>query len=102
MICKSHIALYKERHLPIDPEFGVEVKWDTFVLDGYPWVHLPNRSPVPGIGRFFGLFNPGVWRLIRKVDSMLSFCPAILLYCLDRNCSSKMVWYPHLVRDRFA
>jgi glycosyltransferase involved in cell wall biosynthesis len=50
----------------IDPEFGVEVAWDTSVLDGYPWVHLPNRSPVPGLGRFFGLFNPGVWRLIRK------------------------------------
>jgi glycosyltransferase involved in cell wall biosynthesis len=50
----------------IDPEFGVEVTWDTSVLDGYPWVHLPNRSPVPGLGRFFGLFNPGVWTLIRK------------------------------------
>jgi glycosyltransferase involved in cell wall biosynthesis len=50
----------------IDPEFGVEVAWDTSVLDGYPWVHLPNRSPVPGLGRFFGLFNPGVWGLIRR------------------------------------
>ena len=50
----------------IDPEFGVEVAWDTSVLDGYPWVHLPNRSPVPGLGRFFGLFNPGVWKLIRE------------------------------------
>jgi glycosyltransferase involved in cell wall biosynthesis len=48
----------------LDPEFGVEVAWDTSVLDGYPWVHLPNRSPVPGLGRFFGLFNPGVWKLI--------------------------------------
>jgi glycosyltransferase involved in cell wall biosynthesis len=50
----------------IDPEFGVEVAWDTSVLEGYPWVHLPNCSPVPGLGRFFGLFNPGVWSLIRK------------------------------------
>lgn len=50
----------------IDPEFGVEVAWDNSVLDGYPWVHLPNRSPVPGLGRFFGLFNPGVWKLIRE------------------------------------
>jgi glycosyltransferase involved in cell wall biosynthesis len=50
----------------IDPEFGVEVKWDTSVLDGYPWVQLPNRSPVPGLGRFFGLVNPGVWKLIRE------------------------------------
>ena len=50
----------------IDPEFGVEVAWDTSVLEGYPWILLPNRSPVPGLGRFFGLFNPGVWRLIRN------------------------------------
>lgn len=50
----------------IDPEFGVEVAWDTSVLDGYQWVHLRNRSPVPGLGRFFGLFNPGLWTLIRE------------------------------------
>jgi glycosyltransferase involved in cell wall biosynthesis len=50
----------------IDPEFGVEVAWDTSVLDGYPWVHLPNRSPIPGLGKFFGLFNPTVWGLIRR------------------------------------
>jgi glycosyltransferase involved in cell wall biosynthesis len=50
----------------IDPEFGVEVAWDTSLLEGYPWVQLPNRSPIPGLGRFFGLFNPGVWGLIRK------------------------------------
>jgi len=50
----------------IDPEFGVEVAWDTSVLEGYSWVQLPNRSPVPGLGRFFGLVNPGIWGLIRK------------------------------------
>ena len=50
----------------IDPEFGVEVAWDTPVLDGYPWVHLPNYSPFPGLGRFFGLLNPSVWKVIRN------------------------------------
>jgi glycosyltransferase involved in cell wall biosynthesis len=50
----------------IDPEFGVEVQWDTSVLEGYPWIRLPNRSPIPGLGHFFGLFNPGVWGLIRN------------------------------------
>ena len=49
----------------IDPEFGVRVSWDTSPLDGYPWVHVPNRSFRPGLGRFFGLINPGLWRLIR-------------------------------------
>jgi glycosyltransferase involved in cell wall biosynthesis len=50
----------------IDPEFGVEVAWDTSLLEGYSWVELPNRSLQPRLGRFFGLFNPGVWKLIRE------------------------------------
>jgi glycosyltransferase involved in cell wall biosynthesis len=50
----------------VDPEFGIEVAWDTSVLDGYRWIHMPNRSPAPGLGRFLGLFNPGVWRVIRR------------------------------------
>ncbi len=49
----------------IDPEFGVEIKWDVPLLDGYPWVHVPNKSFRPGLGRFFGLWNPGLWKLVR-------------------------------------
>lgn len=49
----------------VDPGFGVQVSWDTSPLDGYPWLHVPNRSFRPGLGRFFGLINPGLWRLIR-------------------------------------
>ncbi len=64
----------------IDPEFGVEVAWDTSVLEGYPWVHLPNRSPIPGLGRFFGLFNPGVWTLIRKNHFDAAILPGYF-YC---------------------
>jgi glycosyltransferase involved in cell wall biosynthesis len=48
----------------LDPGFGVEVKWDIPLLDGYPWTCLPNRSWIPRLGSFFGLFNPGIWRLI--------------------------------------
>src|SRR5712691_11460562 len=57
----------------VDPGFGVEVSWDTPLLEGYPWVHVPNRALLPGMGRFFGLFNPGVWRLVRegKFDAVL-------------------------------
>src|ERR1700737_5596457 len=56
----------------VDPGFGVEVSWDTPLLEGYSWVHVPNRAPRPGIGRFFGLFNPGLWKLIRdgKFDAV--------------------------------
>jgi glycosyltransferase involved in cell wall biosynthesis len=50
----------------IDPGFGVQVKWDIPLLDGYPWVCLPNRSWAPGSGSFSGLFNPGIWRLISR------------------------------------
>lgn len=56
----------------MDPDFGVKVSWDTSPLDGYPWVYVPNRSPRPGLGRFFGLVNPGLWALIRdgKFDAV--------------------------------
>ena len=50
----------------VDPGFGVEVKWDVPLLDGYPWRHVPNRSWRPRLGTFFGLFNPGIWRLISE------------------------------------
>lgn len=53
-----------EAHL--DRDFGVSVKWDIPLLDGYPWVRLRNLSLRPGVGRFFGFFNPGIWRLIAK------------------------------------
>jgi glycosyltransferase involved in cell wall biosynthesis len=50
----------------VDPGFGVKVSWDTPLLEGYPWVHVPNRAARPGIGHFLGLFNPGLWKLIRE------------------------------------
>lgn len=58
-----------------DRDFGVEVKWDVPLLEGYPWVVVKNRSWRPGLGSFFGLFNPGVWRLIRsgKFDAVVIY-----------------------------
>jgi glycosyltransferase involved in cell wall biosynthesis len=50
----------------IDPDFGVEVKWDIPLLEGYRWVLIPNRSWTPRVGSFFGLLNLGIWRLIRR------------------------------------
>jgi glycosyltransferase involved in cell wall biosynthesis len=56
----------------VDPDFGVKVSWDTSVSEGYPWVCVPNRSPWPGLGRFFGFINPGLWPVIRdgKFDAI--------------------------------
>src|SRR5215831_16450090 len=49
-----------------DPEFGVQVQWDVPLLDGYKWVHVPNKSLWPGLGHFWGLCNPGLWKLVRQ------------------------------------
>jgi glycosyltransferase involved in cell wall biosynthesis len=55
----------------VDPEFGVKVSWDIPLLDGYPWVQLPNWSPKPAVSGF-GLINPGLRNLIRdgKFDAV--------------------------------
>lgn len=49
-----------------DPDFGVEVKWDIPILEGFQWIALRNRSPRPRVGSFWGLLNLEVWPLIRR------------------------------------
>jgi glycosyltransferase involved in cell wall biosynthesis len=49
----------------LDPGFGIKVSWDTPLLDGYPWISVRNHALRPGLGNFFGLINPGLWKLIR-------------------------------------
>ncbi len=59
----------------VDPGFGIDVKWDVPLLEGYTWVSLPNRSPVSNADSFFGLVNPGIWELISegKFDAVVLF-----------------------------
>ena len=59
----------------LDPGFEVEVVWDVPLLEGYHWLHIPNRSPRPGLGRFLGLLNPGLWSLVRDggFDAIVSY-----------------------------
>jgi glycosyltransferase involved in cell wall biosynthesis len=56
-----------------DPEFGASIQWDVPLLDGYAWTQVANRGS--GAESFFGLFNPGIWRLIRNgnFDAVLCF-----------------------------
>ncbi len=56
-----------------DSEFGTTIKWDIPMLDGYRWTHVPNKGS--GHESFFGLYNPGLWRLIRsgKFDAILCY-----------------------------
>jgi glycosyltransferase involved in cell wall biosynthesis len=55
----------------LDPEFGVTVQWDVPLLDGYSWVEVPNL----GGDAFWGLSNPGLWKLIRtgKFDAIICY-----------------------------
>src|SRR5690348_8627213 len=57
-----------------DPEFGASVQWDVPLLDGYPWTHVPNRGS--GKESFFGLRNPGLWKLIRTGNYHAVVCYA--------------------------
>lgn len=50
----------------LDPGFGIDVSWDTSLLEGYPWIKAPNWSPRPSVSSFFGLFNPTLWKIIHK------------------------------------
>lgn len=56
-----------------DPEFNMEVKWDVPLLEGYSWQEIPNRGSEGGT--FRGLYNPGLWKLIRKgkFDAVLCY-----------------------------
>lgn len=56
-----------------DPEFGVTVEWDIPLLDGYSWTQVPNRGS--GGENFFGIWNPGIWKIIRKglFDAVLCY-----------------------------
>jgi glycosyltransferase involved in cell wall biosynthesis len=47
-----------------DPEFGRSVQWDIPLLDSHSWTHVQNRGS--GGESFFGLYNSGLWKLIRE------------------------------------
>jgi len=50
----------------VDPGFGIEVKWDIPLLDGYPWIQVLNQSPKPGLKRFFGLLNVELYKQVSQ------------------------------------
>ncbi|MHB8589533.1 MAG: glycosyltransferase family 4 protein [Candidatus Dormibacteraceae bacterium] len=50
----------------LDRDFGVEVKWDVPLLDGYKWILSRNWSVRPAPMQVMGLVNPGLWRIIRR------------------------------------
>jgi glycosyltransferase involved in cell wall biosynthesis len=56
-----------------DPGFNTMVKWDIPLLSGYAWEEVSNTGS--GTESFFGLRNPGLWKLIRggKFDAVLCY-----------------------------
>src|SRR5882762_8767884 len=56
-----------------DPEFGANIQWDVPLLGGYSWTNVLNRGS--SAESFFGLFNPGLWKLIRggNYDAVVSY-----------------------------
>jgi len=55
-----------------DPEFNTTVQWDVPLLEGFEWVELRNLGS--GEEGFWGLNNPGLWKLIRqgRFDAVIS------------------------------
>jgi glycosyltransferase involved in cell wall biosynthesis len=56
----------------VDPEFGAKIQWDIPLLDGYPWVEIPNKGT--DSEGFWGLYNPGLWKFVRVGNFDAVFC----------------------------
>ena len=56
----------------VDPEFGAKIQWDIPLLDGYPWVEIPNKGT--DSEGFWGLYNPGLWKFVRAGNFDAVFC----------------------------
>jgi glycosyltransferase involved in cell wall biosynthesis len=56
-----------------DPDFNTTVQWDVPLLEGYAWQEVPNYGK--GAESFWGLRNPGLWKIIRtgKFDAVLCY-----------------------------
>lgn len=66
LFCSKH-GLKGEK----DPEFGVKVKWDIPVLEGYEHRFLQNHSLKPGLDGFLGLLNIGVIPYLFKLPKSI-------------------------------
>jgi glycosyltransferase involved in cell wall biosynthesis len=62
-----------EARLWRDAEHLNKEAFDTPVLDGYDWTRMANWSPLPGLGKFYGLINPKVVRLVYGSDCVVVF-----------------------------
>jgi glycosyltransferase involved in cell wall biosynthesis len=54
--------------------------FDIPMLEGYPWIRLKNYSPRPRLGKFYGLINPGVIKLVSRYDCVVVYGHAYLTF----------------------
>ena len=50
----------------VDPGFGISIKWDIPLLEGYKYRFLRNYAFRPSPSRLSGLINPGIIRELRR------------------------------------
>jgi glycosyltransferase involved in cell wall biosynthesis len=65
-----------------DPEQSTREAFDIPVLDGYRWKRMRNYSPRPRLGRFYGLVNPEVVRLVSGSDCCVVYGHAYVSFWL--------------------
>ena len=54
----------------LDKQFGVNIKWDTPLLDGYEYEFIKNHAPKPDVtSNFFGLINLNIISKIKKENA---------------------------------
>ncbi|MEM6515882.1 MAG: glycosyltransferase family 4 protein [Bacteroidota bacterium] len=58
-----------------DKNFGMDIKWDLPLLEGYDYMFVDNTSKNPGSHHFFGMVNPSLISEIKafKPDAILVF-----------------------------
>jgi glycosyltransferase involved in cell wall biosynthesis len=65
-----------------DPEQRTREAFDIPVLDGYRWKRMRNYSPLPRLGKFYGLVNPGVVKLVSDSDCCVVYGHAYVSFWL--------------------
>jgi len=78
------------------PENLNKEAFDLPLLDGYPWKHVHNYSPSPQLGKFYGLINPGIIRLVSSYDCCVVYGHAYVSFWLA-ICTAKLLGKPVLV-----
>lgn len=73
-----------------DKEFGLQVKWDIELLEGYEYTFIPNTSSAPGSHHFNGIVNPTLQKEIEAWNA-----DAILVYGWAFSSHLKAIRYFH-------